>query len=190
MQHFYVEDSNLPVASLAQSGIARLSDSVPSGSLTEAATIHVASKAFYPAEFSNNLAVSGSNFVSTAVFPAAAQGSNTVILVRPGSPCWRASNTVQALAIQSDWASNVAVLSSNLSSGSSNNLFPGRHCHYQGSRCPVHCRCRPRSSLLCGTAQQCSDGVTAAGATCTAAAMYANSLAGTAQATALATKPC
>ena len=68
MQAFYVEDSNLPVASTSELGITRLSDAAPSDSLTEAATIHAVSKTFYSAVFASNLAVLSSNLVSTVVY--------------------------------------------------------------------------------------------------------------------------
>jgi hypothetical protein len=74
MQAFYVEDSKLPVASTSEAGITRLSDTVPSDSLTEAATIQAVSKAFYlavfasnVAAFSSNIAVYSSNLVDTAI---------------------------------------------------------------------------------------------------------------------------
>jgi hypothetical protein len=88
MEYFYLEDSNLPVASTSTVGITRLSDTVPSDSLTEAATIHAVSKAFYPATFASNVA---------------AFSSNTVV--------W-SSNTVNAVAIQADWTSNLSVSTS------------------------------------------------------------------------------
>ena len=147
MQHFYVEDSNLPVASTSESGITRLSDKVPSDSLTEAATIHDASKLFLPAVFASNLAVSSSNFVSTAVYPVAAFNSNKV----------------QDVAVQATWTSNISVSTnilaaycSNLSVTSSNALFP-----IIGNYCCLEQQCF--SSFLVDTAMSKADGAQSTG---------------------------
>lgn len=79
MDYFYIQDSKLPVATLKQAGITQLSETVPSSSMTEAATISSVSRAYYPAVPASNLSTATSNMLYSRVQPTAASASNTAV---------------------------------------------------------------------------------------------------------------